>query len=94
MRWHCRGLAERQRDLGLGAEGWLNTSSHGFGTHLEFVQEVRDPEGAEWGMYNQGCACCQDPENEKGLVEEERLRGCPLLGLRRWHTDRQVERAL
>lgn len=47
-----------------------------------------------WRMYTLGCACCQDPENEKGLVEEERLRDCPLLGLRRWHRGRQVERAL
>ena len=94
VQWHCRGLGGRQQDPGLGAEGWLSTRSHGFGTHLEFAQEVRDPEGAVWRMYTLGCACCQDPENEKGLVEEERLRDCPLLGLRRWHRGRQVEWAL
>ena len=42
----------------------------------------------------QGCACRQDLEKEKGLVEEERLRDCLLLGLGRWRKGRRNEWAL
>ena len=59
------------------------------------AQEVRDPEGAVWCKCIQGyCACCGDPEKEKGLAEEERLRDCLLLGLVRWRKGRQGERTL
>lgn len=67
----CRGIAGRQQGRGPEGEGWVHTSGHGSGTHLEFAQQVRDLEGAAWRMCNQGCACCRDLEKEKGLVGEE-----------------------
>jgi len=84
----------RQREPGPEGAEWLHTCNHGSATLLELAQQVRDPEGAVWCKHNQGCACCQDQEEkEKGLVEEERLRDCLLLGLERCRKDRQGKRA-
>jgi uncharacterized Zn finger protein len=87
-------VQRRQREPGPEGAEWLHACNHGSATLSELAQQVRDPEGVEWRKRNQGCACCQDQEEEeKGVVEEERLRDCLLLGLERCRKDRQGSRA-